>query len=453
MLYVELMEHFDRQTCLVTYCATQGQVLDRAAEASLVIVNLDIAGGAEDLCQRLRADPSSAKVPIVVVAPAGVPRYPDVNDQVIDGDLDQLLAALGRQVPSVGPAKAAVASPEGGEAFDVESHTGMWRWAEESETWPPPPPEAAGRDMAEFTREFAGYVNSLLEAYGFLGQLSPAEVELLTDRSQQVVERMDEVLNLTQTAVNDALKRGQLGIMREMSTARNVVYERMRQLRAALRDYREESPASAESADPTPAGDPPEIVDPAEPSSVAARPVESEISRAARAKEVARRQQRKEDAVKISRPRPARGGRRRRVTGTAKKTSPASSRVFLAVAGLTVVAVAAVAFLVAPSLSKAPPSSKPANLAPVMQSVVLQQHPEGVRAEAKAVDTEADPISFFFRWRVNGKMARSASGPLLGTDGYKQGDSVQAEVTATDAIARGAPMLSQPLVIGSSATQ
>jgi hypothetical protein len=312
-LYIDLLERFPRDRCRVSFCETVGQTLDRAENAALVIVDSALPGGAEELCRRLRAGAASAQVPIILRGPRGT-RGQMVDHVVFDDDLEGLVEAIPRFVPAAaGEADAAL--DESG-FFDVEKSTGAWRRPDEDESdWPPPPPDIEGQDdLLEATRSYAGYVNSLHEAGQCPDELLPAERRLLAARVGEVVQRMDRVLSFTQQGVNQALKRGQLTVMRDLTAARNALYERLVLLRALdvsklaadaapAAPAPKESPrrgARAVSPRETPAATPasPSPAPAAAPAAPAAaalpaldddpRVAESAITRAARAKEAAR---------------------------------------------------------------------------------------------------------------------------------------------------------------------
>ena len=111
MLYVELLERLGNRCCRTIHCETQGQALDRAADAAVVIVNLDVAGGAALLCRRLRAEPSTASVPIILRAPSEQ-RVPDVDRRVEIDDFERLIQAIQHCVPSLAEAAATMISEQ-----------------------------------------------------------------------------------------------------------------------------------------------------------------------------------------------------------------------------------------------------------------------------------------------------------------------------------------------------
>lgn len=72
-----------------------------------------------------------------------------------------------------------------------------------------------------------------------------------------------------------------------------------------------------------------------------------------------------------------------------------------------------------------------------------------IKAVAQAHDPDGDPVSFEYRWQVNGKPVENR-GSVFSTKGLAKGDVVRVEVTASDGSNRSRPMQSIEVSIGSS---
>jgi hypothetical protein len=71
-----------------------------------------------------------------------------------------------------------------------------------------------------------------------------------------------------------------------------------------------------------------------------------------------------------------------------------------------------------------------------------------VRASAGAGDPDGDPIDFEYTWFVNGEI-RSGTGSLFKTDGLKSGDTIYAEVRASDGANWTDPVRTAVVTVGS----
>lgn len=437
------MEEFPRNVAHLVYCETIGEALDQASAASLILVDEALGGDGLGLCRRLRTDPVTASLPIILRS-SSRNRHPQANEVVGPHDLRGTIAAMIKLCPSLNTASEITNVPDDlfddeEDVFDVEQSTVIWRKPEDitQAQWPPPPPEIDPNvDLLDFTRNFAGYANSLLEAYGQQATLSSADRRRLDQAARNTVGMVEEVMSTSQRAINDALMRKDVVRMRELSAARNVMHDKLRELRERV----SQQEASSDESD-TPLLPPP------------APKAKSELTRAAEARDAARRmppRSRRQTA-----PRPAQRsmptGGVGRVTGrTARVVRPRRLRpeIFWIIGVVALLAGGLVAYRVIkrPAAPTAPKQTA-GNTPPKLQDLLLERTSAAVVAKPQAVDAEGDQISYIIRWKVNGRVISGAFSARLLARHYRPGDTVQAEVTPTDQYGRGVPMLSKPLNI------
>ncbi len=72
-----------------------------------------------------------------------------------------------------------------------------------------------------------------------------------------------------------------------------------------------------------------------------------------------------------------------------------------------------------------------------------------ISARAGAMDPDGDPVDFEYTWYVNGER-REATGALFATDRLKRGDSIYAEVRATDGSNWTDPQRTPVVTVGSA---
>ncbi|MCA9670228.1 MAG: hypothetical protein KC503_31755 [Myxococcales bacterium] len=455
LVYIELMERFPRTVARLIYCDTVGQVLDRVTDATLVVVDNAFEGGGETLCQRLRSDAMSGDVPIVLRAPTGTQsRFADYV--VAPNDIEQLSHAVRHYCPAVTTPPAFEQLPDDyldeDEMFDIESNTVIWRRPEGEDsdeaiatgaTWPPPPPELDPRqDLLEFTRTYAGYVNSLLEAYQEPQKLGDDERMRLDEMSGSVLQAMDSMLSQTQTAVNAALMAKDLDRMREMTAARNVMYEKLQRLKLVA-----PKPTSPSNQVGSP-GPVPTATGPHPPDNRA------ELMRAA--VEAEERMARPTGGVSSSKSSKSKKARRRRTTGSAKKAGGRSYGRLALILGILLLGTGgAVGYSMyrratgrtGDSGSGDGTGSSGKNHKPVMRQVTLQLTDGGILAKSVSYDADGDQVSYIIRWMVNNQPVTGALSARLAKRFYKRGDKVQVLVTPADPYGRGRAMLSQPLTV------
>lgn len=72
-----------------------------------------------------------------------------------------------------------------------------------------------------------------------------------------------------------------------------------------------------------------------------------------------------------------------------------------------------------------------------------------INARAGAMDPDGDPVDYEYTWYVNGER-REGQGALFATDGLVRGDSVQAEVRATDGTSWSEPQRTAMVTVGNA---
>jgi hypothetical protein len=484
-LHAELEERF-AGACRIVHASTGAQLLDRAGDAAIIIVNAQMPG-IEEGCRRLRADPVANQIPLLARG-ATRGRLP-FADETLPLNLQQTLDALYTYLPEL------LSDPvveddldqlSDEDLFDVGKSTVVWRRPEGVEEWPQPPPELEeGGDVLEFARDYAGYANSLVEAAETPDTYSADQRQRIATMSQRVLAAMDSVLNTVQTAINDSLRAGDLGKMRAISAVKNVLFEKMRSLKAAPRadatipgysvdGQAPDAPAAMSAAAPKriektiqgrpgPAGRPtqrssaewsapgPEEFQagadgPTPASGTTQQPgtlettgphiQKSRLTLAAEAKEkerkIAAARDRRAAAKAASTAPPRRGSARQTETNT--WTSPTL--------WLAIVAVLA---LVGGGIYLLQDSSRGSNKPPQMQWVTLQETPYAVVAKLSAKDPEGDRIVYRIRWLIDGQPVVGLSATRLPRDRYRVGQTIVLEVTPTDPRGPGVPMRSRPL--------
>ncbi len=473
-------------SCRLVHCDSAQEALDQAANAAVVVINMRMAG-VEGFARRLRADPITGSIPILVRG--GTHQGAPWADEVLSANLQQTMNVLQTYLPELLDPNAYASSDEIEELdedafFDIDESTVIWRRPEGVEDWPQPPPEQQpNEDVLDYTRGYAGYVNSLVEAYLTPDHYTTAQHVRLDEMSHRVIGAMDATLNSVQNAINDALRDGNLQRMRELSAGKNILFEKLQQLRNTSRNQgggKAAAPAhgatppnngivnasvgaSAPSSTPEPmtasAGSPsvelrlgdavsaddPRNTGPHSPPSLEELGTtgpqrKSRLTIAAEAKErerakVIAREAAARRAASSARSKPGDGG------------SLFSSRVFWL--GLIALAVVCGGLAYVLTLQRGPTKRKRGsdNQPPVMQYVTIQEIATAVIARPKAKDPEGDRISYSIRWIVNGEPVEGARTMRLHKRHYAVGQSVVVEVTPSDRDGLGQPMASQPLSI------
>ena len=499
--------------------------MEKAPSSTAVVVDIALFG-AKDLCIRLRSDPLTSQIPLVFVVNSsndavGVPvdaSVPMTNLEVLDQTLRLYCPSL--NVPdSPDPAPAVRADPlqetETTDFFDDGCKTVVFRRPEaqpgDALQWPPPPPHIEhDQDMVDFTQNYSGYMNSLMEALEDPSKLSPAEIKKLHEVSKTTMDDVEVLLGAIQTSINEALMGKDLVRMRVLSSAKNVIYEKRQTIRTLLSKKgsraggpRATSPMSltaevapAPASAPAPA--PPRPEEPAEPApgtppdSRAAEPgleapqpeapparvkkttrefgqpdaegemlslnasdggsspriTKSELTLAAEARELKRKKDRIE-VRKSRRHKKTEAPRPKSPYGSASKrpSKPGYGWVWGALIGLALLGAGIYLYN---WWRNRPPETvkvKVDNAVPVMKWVILEQSTAGVNARINAEDKEKDQISFSIRWFVNDNEVPGQTTVRLRPDKYQIGSSVYIEVVPTDLYGRGLPMRARPITV------
>lgn len=506
-LKTELAATLPYGRCKIVHCASVNEALNHSADAAVAIID----GGtphAEVFCQRLRQDPLTASV-VLIMRMAYVPTTPTCADVVVDHDISQTVNALYAYLPEmVGQAVAPagenlppdeLSDDEG--FFDIDESTVVWR-PDSVDDWPQPPPvRKPTEDMLEFTRGYAGYVNSLIEAYATPEVYSATQMNAVNGMSGLVVKGMDEVLATIQQEINAALKSADLQRMRELSSAKNICFEKLNQLKTlsksptgtgigqpAIRSNTGmgqpavqpktpmpnamQTPHPGEQLTgpmpgmmqtphpgqqltgplPNPAMDPnfsvgSGIYDSVSPRATGPLPqqspnfeTKSTLTLAAEKKEAERR---KKEIVAAKAASAKKAGKRR------GSDSFLRSRSFWLVLTAVIVIAAGGTYLIKFSGSSGGGKKvdHSGNRPPAMSSVTIQETPSGIFARPDAKDPENDRIGFSIRWYVNKQPVSGAYSTRLAKKFYRRGQSVEVEVTPNDPFNRGTPMRSKPLIV------
>ena len=516
-----LAVQFPPEVCDFASAENMAIAMEKAPGVTAVVVDIALFG-AKDLCIRLRSDPVTSQIPLIFVVNSsndavGVPvdaSVPMANMEVLDQTLRLYCPAL-NMPDSPAPVPAVQAEPlqetETTEFFDDGVKTVVFRRPEaqpgEAMEWPPAPPQIEHeQDMVDFTQNYSGYMNSLMEALEDPTKLSPQEIKRLHEVSKTTMDDVEVLLGAIQTSINEALMAKDLVRMRVLSSAKNVIYEKRQTIRTLLSkkgaraagprttspmgSMAEVSPAPAppeaapeqsvrvtgpmatqptagEGSDP---GSPPESPDGAPPrtrrstrefgqpngdgemlsltpSDKNARVTKSELTLAAEAREVAKKKER--IALRKSRKHKKQPAPPKAVYGSAAKhtSKPGYGWVWACIVSLLVLVAGLTAYYQIKNRPPARVKPKVNNAVPVMKWVILQQSTAGITARINAEDKENDQISFSIRWFVNDKELPGQSTVRLRPSSYKPGGVVYIEVTPTDLYGRGLPMRSRALPI------
>jgi hypothetical protein len=433
-LYVQLLDPFPPTVSSIVYAETAAEALDEAASASVVVVDSALKGGGVDLCRRLRTDAVTSRIPLVLRVANESDAIQALTDaRVKTSDFHGLVKTIRRLCPELSSAPGAGhPEPEGApEArFNDEVKTIIYR-RPEGETgrdWPPPPPQQRpDQDLVEFTQDYAGYMNSLIEALEAPARLSGPEVIRLGEMSTLLVQRADTSMSTMQSGINEALMAKDLARMRVLSAAKNSLYEKLQRIRGLIGKL-----------EARPAGEPAAL----KPGN-APQQKKSELTRAAEAKHAADLAAQKA-AQKERRKEEAKGRPQVVVPGASRRESTVPSWVWLAGA---VIAIAIAVFVIVRQL-RTPDVQRPTDQSnpPTMVMVALAQTEAGVLAQPKATDKKNDRVSFAVRWFVNGVPIEGERTLRLPPSRYQSGDRVQAEITPSDSTSAGQPMRSEELL-------
>ena len=94
------------------------------------------------------------------------------------------------------------------------------------------------------------------------------------------------------------------------------------------------------------------------------------------------------------------------------------------------------------------------NHPPVVRAATLQPTPlvltGPIVVHVDAQDIDRNPLSFRYRWIVNGQPVRNQDGEQLSPELLKRGDAVSVEIWPHDGMIEGRPFMSEPVVVGNS---
>ncbi|MBU6433969.1 MAG: hypothetical protein KJS98_11710 [Nitrospirae bacterium] len=94
------------------------------------------------------------------------------------------------------------------------------------------------------------------------------------------------------------------------------------------------------------------------------------------------------------------------------------------------------------------------NHPPVIHAATLQPTPlvltGPIVVHVEAQDIDRNPLSFRYRWIVNGQPVRNQDGEQLSPELLKRGDAVSVEILPYDGVVEGRPFTMEPVVVGNS---
>jgi CheY-like chemotaxis protein len=440
-LYVQLLDPFPPTLCNIVYAETAAEAADQAVLATLVVVDAKLRGGGVDLCRRLRSEPITSHIPLVLRVYSDSDAMQALTDaRVKAADFHGLVKTIRRLCPDLASAaQPPVPTDDHSLGFDDEIRTVIYRRSasEDENDWPPPPPVQGPRqDLVDFAQDYAGYINSLIEALEAPTSLPGAQVSRLHEMSTLTTSSADAILDAVQAAINDALKQQDLARMKVLSSAKNSLFEKLQRVRSLAGRLDSVSQKAAPRSRPETAQ-----------AETGLPQKKSELTRAAEAKKkaalAAEKAVRAEQRSHAAKTKPVVTG-----TGSARRDESSTALPLWMWASFAVVAVAVAAYVIVryarePALVTAAPTG---NVAPVMKFVLLEQSPIGVQVRPQAEDKNGDRISFMIRWLVNGTLVETERTTRLSNRSYQDGDRIQAEVIPSDGRLNGELMRSPELV-------
>lgn len=467
-LFLDLAERLVGSEARALYCEAVGETLDRAADAAAVVVDSGISGGGEALCRRLRADPTTATVPLLLRSRSPVESH--FADEVVAGGVEVVLAALLRRVPALAQSGIAGRQPIAPPTPPLTARTTQPAEGA-NDPWQADPPEALpGEDLLAYHGRCEQFLDRLVEAHEGATELAmPRRVQLM-EQSHRVVVMMDGVLDGAQKAVNEALRAKDLARMRALSDGKTALFEKLQRLRSAVRTAdsvprvalgKGLAPSPAVAAGAPGAAPPPRVEatrsesDPGVPTVVQGlRPQKSQLTLAAERRAQQQREPKREatgtraGAVRGAPDTGSTPSPRRRREATAARhaaaRAPRARPLWLAIPVLVALVLVALLF----GRSPTPPAAAPtANQPPQMVHVTVQETPAGVLARPEARDPEEDRVTFSIRWFVDGVLVPGAATVRLASDRVQVGQSIYVEVTPSDSYGSGSAMRSQGLTI------
>lgn len=467
--YTELKKHFSSSQARLTFSSTFDETLESSTGATVVVVDARMQGNGEELCWLLRTHPPTSSTPIILLSDSEGTAS-NFADQVIPAnDTERLVHVIRayakletvtdtKKPPTPPPANKKRSTTQ---QTGVAQHTSAATAAKPQETlspeWLPLPPALeAGTDLLAFTDTFSSYLGAVFDAEGKLRSFTPAEKERFYLVSHQSSQVLDDLLAATQSAVNDALKAMDLMRMKQLTNARNSLFDKLTRLRQLTQTGEAQSfikSAAMGERDKTtvfstkPEKERSQIDRKRESISFSQK---SAITLEAEAKEARKSEPRNTAKVASAtskgskKPKPV---FKRGMRGSAAKEK--QSKMGLVVS--LVVALGAIGVLVYSEVSSPKPrqgtaSSHP-NRLPEMKYVQLEQTPVGVMVRPAANDPDGDRVTFLVKWYVNGNLQSDVRTVRLSPQAYRVGDKIVAEVTPQDRTSIGKPLQSAPLEI------
>jgi len=94
------------------------------------------------------------------------------------------------------------------------------------------------------------------------------------------------------------------------------------------------------------------------------------------------------------------------------------------------------------------------NHPPVIRAVTLHPTPlvltQPIIAQVDAQDIDRNPLSFRYRWIVNGEAVRNQDGEQFPPELLKRGDVLSVEIRAHDGTVESSPFTTEPVAVGNS---
>jgi hypothetical protein len=105
-------------------------------------------------------------------------------------------------------------------------------------------------------------------------------------------------------------------------------------------------------------------------------------------------------------------------------------------------------------LGSTPPASSSGNHAPEIRAASLLPSPltlhGPVSVMIEAQDIDRNPLTFRYRWSINGQPVPNEQGERLSPELLKRGDQVSVEIWPHDGVVEGAPFMTPTVIVGNS---
>jgi hypothetical protein len=459
-LYVKLLEPFPPTICNIACAESLAEALDLSTDACLVVVDSKLSGGGVDLCRRLRSDPVTSSVPLILRVPNRGDHVQALSDaRVLENDLPTLVKTMRQLSPELSGRGAIPELPEDApdeNYFDDGPTTVAFRRPEaapgKASEWPQPPPARVPRqDLLEFAQVFAGYMNSLIEAMEAPSKLSAGELDRLRKMVNLTLDGTEQLLTSAQTSITEALVSKDLERMKALSSAKNSLYDKLQQMRGLLSKLPSEGSPSGlvkTVSGPIALGTPKksELTRAAEAKAAAAKSAAAAEKKAERVEKQQKQQKRdkKDGTVKPAAYRSTKSARKE------GKEGERNGMPYLLAGALLLAALGGYLLFFHEPAANTTQTDDANNQPPTMKFVRVEQTSAGVVARADADDKEQDAILFRFRWLVNGTEVAGQKTARLTAEHFHEGDTVALEVTPADGHKSGAPMTSAGIIIRST---